>query len=44
MPFVRLPNGKYKSDSGKIYTYAQVKLYYATHGFKDKLKPKKKNT
>ena len=39
MPFTKItsgPNkGKYRSDSGKIYTEEQLRLYYATHGFKD---------
>lgn len=29
MPFRKLKNGKYKSPSGKTYTGAQVKAYYA---------------
>ena len=38
MPFTLIKSGKdkgkYKSESGKIYTKAQLKLYYATDGFK----------
>jgi hypothetical protein len=44
MPFKKItsgPNkGKYKSESGKLFTEAQMKAYYATDGFKRK--PKKK--
>ena len=40
MPFTKVPGtNKYKSPSGKIWTEKQVKLYYATKGFK--IKPKK---
>jgi hypothetical protein len=34
MPFKKVGKDKYKSPSGKIYTTDQVKLYYATDGFK----------
>jgi len=38
MPFKKLTKGKskgkLKSPSGKTYTKAQVKKYYATKGFK----------
>lgn len=39
MPFLKQKNGKYKSPSGRIFTGKQVKMYYATDGFKKK--PKK---
>lgn len=29
MPFKKLPSGKYKSPSGKVMTYPQVKAYYS---------------
>lgn len=38
MPFKKIGANKYRSESGKIYTEAQVKLYYATDGFKKKPK------
>lgn len=46
MPFTKIPGtNTYKSTSGKKYTAKQVKLYYATDGFKKskikKLKLKK---
>ena len=45
MPFTRItsgPNkGKYRSPSGRIWTAAQVRLYYATKGFTKKPKAKK---
>lgn len=35
MPFTKIKGtNKYKSPSGKIFTEKQVKLYYATDGFK----------
>jgi hypothetical protein len=34
MPFKKQPSGKYKSPSGKTYTKAQVKAYYAKKGAK----------
>ena len=44
MPFTKIRSGKnkgkYRSPSGRIFTEKQVKLYYATEGFKKK--PKKK--
>lgn len=40
MPFVRITSGKnkgkYRSESGRIYTQKQVAAYYATNGFKRK--------
>ena len=39
MPFKKITHGKnkgkYKSESGKIYTKKQVRAYYATNGFKN---------
>jgi len=37
MPFTKQKNGMYKSISGKTYTPKQVKMYYATDGFKPSL-------
>ena len=34
MPFKKVGKNKNVSPSGKIFTDAQVKLYYATDGFK----------
>jgi len=34
MPFKKLKNGKYQSPSGRTYTQAQVKAYYAKKGKK----------
>lgn len=34
MPFKKIASNKYKSPSGRIFTKKQVKMYYATHGFK----------
>lgn len=42
MPFTKQKNGKYKSPSGKEYTESQVKLYYATDGFKKSMMKNKK--
>jgi len=41
MPFKKISKNKYKSDSGRQYTEKQVKLYYATDGFKKNPKKKK---
>lgn len=38
MPFTKQSDGTYRSPSGRKFTKAQVKLYYATNGFKDKPK------
>jgi len=44
MPFKPITHGKnkgkYKSESGRIYTEKQMKAYFATEGFKRE--PKKK--
>jgi len=42
MPFKKTRSGKYKSPSGKTYTKKQVKMYYATDGFKKGKRKKKK--
>jgi len=36
MPFKKVGKDKYVSPSGRIFTKKQVKLYYATSGFKEK--------
>ena len=40
MPFIKIKSGKnkgkYRSPSGRIFTKKQVRLYYATEGFKIK--------
>lgn len=40
MPFKKTKGGKFKSPSGRTFTKKQVRLYYATKGFKRK--PRKK--
>ena len=42
MPFKKIGRGKYKSPSGRKYTKKQVKMYYATKGFKKSLVRKKR--
>ena len=42
MPFKKIGKDLYKSPSGKKFTKAQVKLYYATNGFKTPLKKARK--
>jgi hypothetical protein len=42
MPFKKVGSGKYVSPSGKKYTTAQVKLYYATDGFTKKPRKQRK--
>jgi hypothetical protein len=42
MPFKKVGPNDYVSPSGKHFTAKQVKMYYATHGFKDKPKKKRK--
>jgi hypothetical protein len=34
MPFKKIGDNKYQSPSGRVFTEKQVKLYYATDGFK----------
>ncbi len=42
MPFTKVASNKYKSPSGRTFTKKQVKMYYATDGFKkSKIKSKK---
>ena len=45
MPFTKITSGKnkgkYKSPSGRIWTLAQVKMYYATKAFSKKPRRKK---
>lgn len=38
MPFTKQKNGKYKSPSGRIFTAAQVRAYYAKKRQKRKRK------
>lgn len=40
MPFTKAKGGKYKSKSGRLYSKKQLKLYYATNGFKNRSKKK----
>jgi len=42
MPFKKIAPNKYVSPSGRKWTAKQVKLYYATGGFKKKVKGFKK--
>ena len=42
MPFTKVGKNKYKSPSGRIFTKKQVIAYYATDGFKKKVKKRKK--
>jgi hypothetical protein len=42
MPFKKVPGGGFVSPSGKHWTSAQVRLYYATDGFARPPKPKVK--
>jgi Holliday junction resolvase-like predicted endonuclease len=45
-PFIKIKSGKnkgkYRSESGRVYTQAQMKLYYATEGFTKSSKKFKK--
>ena len=47
MPFTRIKRGKnkgkYRSESGKIYTERQVRAYHATRGWKKKPKKQEVN-
>lgn len=40
MPFKKVSRGMYESSSGKKFSTKQVKMYYATDGFKKKPKAK----
>jgi hypothetical protein len=46
MPFTKITKGKgrgkYRSPSGRIYTAKQVRAYYATGGWKRKVRRKKR--
>jgi len=46
MPFKKITSGKdkgkYRSPSGRKWTKKQMRLYYATNGFKKKPRRKKK--
>jgi len=42
MPFTKVGRNDYKSPSGRHFTKAQVAMYYATDGFKNKPKKKKR--
>ena len=42
MPFKKVGKNKFKSPSGKKYTKKQVGLYYATDGFKNMKRHKKR--
>lgn len=43
MPFKKISDDEYRSPSGKIFNKAQVAMYYATNGFEDKPRSKKKS-
>lgn len=38
MPFTKTKSGKYKSPSGRLYTKAQIRAYYASKTVKKKEK------
>lgn len=42
MPFRKIGRNRYLSPSGRIFTAKQVRLYYATRGFKYKIKKKRR--
>ena len=42
MPFKKVAPNDYKSPTGKDFTKKQVEAYYATDGFKFKVKKSKK--
>ena len=42
MPFKKIGKNRYKSPKGRVYTKKQVAAYYATDGFKKKVKKKKR--
>ena len=42
MPFKKVGKNKFKSPSGRTFTGAQVRKYYATDGFKKAKQFKKK--
>ncbi len=41
MPFKKVGKNQYASPSGKRFTSAQVRMYYATEGFSRKPKAKR---
>ena len=44
MPFKKIGKNRNQSPSGRIFTDAQVRLYYATDGFKKKRSEPRKPT
>lgn len=42
MPFKKTGPNTYRSPSGRKFTAAQVRLYYATNGFTKKARKKKR--
>ena len=42
MPFTKVGPNEYRSPSGRKFTSAQVRMYYATNGFKNKKKKTRK--
>jgi len=42
MPFKKAGPNRYKSPSGRTFTKKQVAMYYATSGFKNRPKKKRK--
>jgi len=42
MPFRKVKSGKYKTPSGRTYTARQVRAYYATGGWKRKVRRRRK--
>lgn len=38
MPFVKVGPDRYRSPSGRIFTLKQVVAYYATNGFRRKVR------
>jgi hypothetical protein len=42
MPFKKTGKNTYRSPSGRKFTKKQVKAYYATNGFKRKVRGKRK--
>ena len=43
MPFTKMPSGKYRSPSGRTFTGAQVRAYYAKKRKSPKQTPKANN-
>lgn len=42
MPFTKVGPNKYKTPSGRTWTKKQMRLYYATKGFTEKPKGRKR--